>query len=653
METNIVHTLDRGERVTSTYAEIYLNDDHCDYTKPLTTEPNARKKLSIKSKIKYEEDVEDEWTSPSDLLIGIVELKPPFTSKITRGKTHEGILAIGNEVLNKEHAKFVRCLTTLINENDSAWSHILEHEKTCVKNKVKEIYGKIFKYKSKTMKQEIDAFYETTLQELEINLKSQVDNILMSAHANVISGLNTEIKQKLEIERKVLEKVTQKKYETEVAKIKDYYKLLLRNEIHRNNKLVNLAINERNDALKAFYSQIQAENITSTMYIMCLERKKCRIKQFILKNYQNLELSEKSQKIKERQDVITSFQERDVHISVINKAWEEKIHKILQIFLKFISFSLKLLPEQTQFLLDLQKMVVLQLNEIQKTPKKAHSIIVDEEKFKNIIKFEKTEKFESECINEPFVIVGDVSDPIPPYYGSRETLPSDVDLPVIRLQRKYVYAKCHGYEEIKTILEAKRCKCLDIPLREQSQASVSSGPKDFEQTNLLSEKESSNELLPQNDIRRHDECPVRRCKDWAKRLSFPDLNSYLDFTEENYKRVKAVLGQIPIADPTPELMDPKRIVFTELPFSPTKEPYHTVETQYSSQEDLYVPDIECPCIDDVIHIKQKDSRDQAQVSSNRALNAILTKRKVSLRRMLQQNPNLLKMFTDESFDFVR
>lgn len=642
MESNIAHTLDRGERVTSSYAEIYLNDGHCDYEKPLASKSTT---------VIEPTSLEDEWTSPSDLLIGILELKPPFTSKITRGKTHEGILAIGNEVLKSEHAKFMRLVTTLLHENDSAWSHILEHEKASVKSKVKEIYDKIFQQKSNIMKQEIDKFYETTLQELEVDLKSQVDDVLISAHANIISDSNTEIKQKLEKERTILEELLMKRYENEVAKLKHYYKLLLHNEIHRFNKLVNQAITERNDALKAFYRQIEAENITSTMYVLCMERKKCRIHQFILENYQSLEITDKYKKIKERQDVITAFQERDVHISEINKAWEEKIQKVLQIFLKFISFSLKLLPEQTTFLLDLEKMVVLQLNEIQKQPKKAPSIIVHEEKFKNIFKFEQPKEEEIECTNEPFVLVGDESDPIPPVYGSRETLPSDVDLPVIRLQRQFVYAKCHGYEQIKTLLEAKCCECSDLPARKQSQDSLSSS-KDFEDVKLLSEKESSNELLLLDDIRRLHECPMRCCKDWAKRLSFPYLDSYLDFSEENYKRVKAVLGKTPKKDPTPELLDPKRIVFSDLPFTATKEPHHTVETQYSSQEDLYVPDIECPCLDDVISVKYKESRLKVNESPDRALNEILAKRKVSLRRILQQNPNLLKMFTDESFDFV-
>ncbi|KOB78484.1 Uncharacterized protein OBRU01_02322 [Operophtera brumata] len=651
MENNIIHTLSRGERVTSAYAETYLNDDHCDYTKPLTTETSETQKLCIKSKIKHV-NIEDKWTSPSDLLIGIIELKPPFTSKITRGKTHEGILAIGNEVLQSEIAKFMRLLTNLIHENDSAWSQILEHEKASVRNKVKKVYGKIYIDKSKIMKEEIDAFYETTLQELEIYLKSQVDNILISAHANIIRDLNTEIKHKLEQERIRVEKVLQEKYEIEVDKLKHYYKLLLRNEIHRNNNLVNIAINERNDAMKAFYRQIEAENITSTMYVMCLERKKCKIKQFILENYQSLELSEKYQKIKERQEVIAAIQERDVHISVVNQVWQQKIKKVLEIFLKFISFSLKLLPEQTTFLLDIKKMVVLQLNEIKKSPKKMPSIIVDEEKVNNMFKFKSPKEDERKCVNEPFLLVGDLSDPIPPHYGSRETLPSNADLPVTRLQRQYVYAKCHGYEEIKTILEAQRCKCSDIPSKALSQDSITESSKDFEDPSLLSEKESSNELLLLDDIRRLQECPVRRCKDWAKRLSFPFLNSYLDFTEENYERVKVLLGHIPEIDSTPERIDPKKLAYTELPFSVTKEPYHTVETQYSSQEDLYVPDIECPCTDNVFTTKQNESSYGEKEPPSAVLNKILAKRKVSLRRLLQENPNLLKMFTDESFDFV-
>lgn len=644
-KTDVLHTLNKGERVTSIYAETYLNDDYCEYKKPKTEETEIKQKPTA-----YVRDIEDEWVSPSDLLIGVLDLNPPFTSKITRGKTHRGILEIGDEVLDRERHKFLQYMSNVIHDNDAAWNHILEHEKAAVAKKVKAIYHGILSNKSKILMKEINIFYENSLQELEDHLRTEVQTVLMSAHANIISDLNTEIREKLKKERIILEDVLEKRYNGEVNKIKHYYKLLLDNEIYRNNKLVNHAIYERNDALKAYYAQIKAQNITSTMYMMCMERKKCRIRQFILENIQSTEIAEKQRKIKERQDVIDAFKQREKQISEINKEWEDKIKKILQLFLKFVSFSLKLLPEQTTFLLDLEKMVVLQLNEIQKTPLKSSSILVDKDDC-NILKFVEPEPKETVCDKEPFIIEGDLSDSVPSKHGSRETLASNVDLPYIRLQRKFIYAKCGRMKEVRDFLESQRCKCRDQPPKAPTPStSTESTPVSEPKSPSAVKSESSYEPLLMDDIQILQDCPIRRCKDWAKRCSFPYLNSYLDFTEENYAHVKAILGTPPEKDVVPDLIDPKIMATQELPFSPTTEPYHNVETQYSSQEDI-LTGFKCPCMGEETE-KEHLQEPKVKESKSREMIEILMKRKESLQRVINENPKLLKMFTDESFDFI-
>lgn len=646
MEKNIIHTLpENGERVTSTYAEIYLDDEH-HHCKPY------KLKQVVKTNVKEEPD-KDEWVSPSDLLIGILELKPPFTSRITRGITHEGILNIGNGVLEKEYAKFLRYLTTLLRDNDSAWLHIQEQEKQIVVEKVREYYEKIFKNKSLIMQNEITKFYESSLQDLEDHIKTEVQTVLFSVHSNMISDLNIVIKEKLLKEKEILEKVLQKKYDSEVFKLKNYYKLLLNNELYRSNRLINQSIHERNDALLAYCNYIQAEKNTTCMYVMCTERKKCRIKQFLLENFHSLEMREKFQKIKEKQEKIDSLKEIEKKIHDINKEWEEKTKKVLQLFLKFISFSLKLLPEQTTFLLDLEKLVVLQLNEIKKNPVIAPSILVDKDDMERGFKLEGPTSVESVCNKDPFVIEGDLADSIPTPYGSKETLPSHVDLPYIRVQRQFVYAKCQRIDEVRAYLKSRVCKCRmnpnDVSPSPTSVPSASRSvhaPPQQTPTNSLHDTESSNELLLIEDIARLHECPVRGCQDWAKRASFPNLTSYLDFTEENYARVKAILKNIPKTEPPPELIKAKEIAYSELPFSATKERQRHIATQYSSQEDLLLPEIGCTCND---FSEKAFSAKESMTDID--MNTILARRKWSLRRLIQDNPKLLKMFTDESFDF--
>ncbi|XP_059060168.1 uncharacterized protein LOC131853325 [Achroia grisella] len=652
MKKNIINTLTHGERVTSAYTEIYFDDSYSEICKS-GSKSSIKKDYEVINKIE-----QDEWKSPSDKLIGILELEPPFTSKITRGKTHQGILEIGNGVLEAERNRILKKINGLIKNNDAAWTYILEMERNSIDKNVQSIYKKILKTKSKIMSKEIAMFYENTLQELEDHMRAEIKNVLSSVHAYTISASNIEIKIKLKKERLHLVSILKKKHEYEIEKVKKYYKLLLHNELHRNNKLVNEAIQDRNDTLKSYVRQIDCENKTSTMYIMCTERKKCKIKKVMLQNYQMTEISEKIKNIKDKQGIINDIKDTEVTISEINNRWEEKIKKILQLFLKFIGFSLKLLPEQSTFLLDFEKMVVLQLNEIQKLPEKSHSILVEEE---NLFNFSHTEALESQCDKQPFVVAGDISElGNLSHYGSRETLPSNVDLPIIRVQRQFIYAKCQKYEEIKAFLESEQCKCLEkdleIPLchpiatdNTVGKPSLPTTVVESDPSHTLQATISSNEPMIIDDFKPLRHCPMRNCKNWAKMATFPYLESYLDYTDDNFERLKMILYPTPKKDNSPALLNHIEIVCRELPFGSTSELYCNVGTQYSSQE-LSISNFDCLCTKGFPDILN-ESHYKIKESSKKSLNEILMKRKSSLRHLLQENPKLLKMFTDESFDF--
>ncbi|KAF9411810.1 hypothetical protein HW555_009507 [Spodoptera exigua] len=524
-KTDVFRTLEQGERVTSIYAQTYLNDDYCKDKKS-----NEKSETPVKFQEtgpEFEEtSADDEWISPSDLLIGVVDLKPPFTSKITRGITHQGILNIGDGVLKKERDRFLEHMRNVISENDVAWNQILEHEKSSVAKKVKETYHKILMEKSKILMKEINIFYEQSLQELEDHLQTEIQNVLVTAHANIISDLNFEIRDKLKKEKLILEDVLQKRFDSEVKKITHYYKLLLDNEIYRNQKLVNQAIIERNEALKAFYKQIEAQNITSTMYVMCTERKKC------------------------------------------------KIHE------------------------------------------------------QNILQFEQPKKEDVVCDKEPFVIEGDLNDPVPPQYGSRETLASDVDLPYIRLQRKFVYAKCGKMDEVRAFLESQRCKCQD-PAPDSESPDVEEETTAAEGAEVVDEaksESSSYEPLLLDDFEILKNCPARN--------------------------VKTILGKLPDQDPIPELINPKDMINQELPFAATKEPYRNVGTQYSSQEDVSI-NFTCPCMgDEGKNVKITESEPKVTIAESQEIKDIVLQRQQSLQRILKDHPRLLKLFTDEGYDFV-
>ncbi|XP_063530321.1 uncharacterized protein LOC134741468 [Cydia strobilella] len=668
---DIIDTLKVGERVTSTYAENYFDDEYSpcqnNENRPLSTDSEKREN-SEKSNTSLN-GFRENWVSPSDLLIGIIELTPPFTSKITRGITHEGIISIGNSILAKERQKFETELRRLLRDNDASWNHILLHEKQQVKLKVRKYFKKIFEEKSKVMTSEIDFFYEKCLQELENHLRSEIQYVLVSAHANITSDLNIEINKRLKEERCLLEQLLEKQYRSDINKITKYYKIMSDYELNKNGKLISKSLHERNDALNVFYKQIEAETVTSTMYVMSMERKKCKIKQFLLENYQNSDIKERLEKIQAKQEIIDSYKERERFIADINFEWKEKIKKIVQLFLKFISFSLKLLPEQTTFLLDLEKMFVLQLNEIQKHPQVAPQILVEvENNLNNIFHFDECAmKANVTCDKEPFQVVGDTLESIPTPYGSRETLPSHVELPAITvlLEKRFVYAKCNKFDEIKAFLES--CKCLEEKActcfgnKEEETPSNPSFSKsasisgELEQGSQSIKSESSIELMQLDDFKRKEDCPFKHCRDWTKQMTL-DMSNFVEFTEENFKVVQNRFTSPLKEVERPKLKSAKEIAHRKLPFVEGIKQgtnYRDAVTQCSSDEDMPSIEIEkdvpeCTCVNKHSSQQLKDYNEKE--SRSKLINEIMVKRRISMQRLLFSNPNLLKMFTDESFD---
>ncbi|XP_063380388.1 uncharacterized protein LOC134667008 [Cydia fagiglandana] len=665
---DIIDTLEGGERVTSTYAENYFDDEYspCQNNKNGPPSIDSEKHENSKKSKNSLNGFQENWVSPSDLLIGKIELTPPFTSKITRGITHEGILSIGNGILAKVRQKFETELRRLLRDNDASWNHILLHEKQQVKLKVRNLFKKIFEEKSKIMTSEIDNFYENCLHELENHLRSEIQHVLVSAHANITSDLNIEINKRLKKERSALEKVLEKQYRSEINKITKYYKIMSDYEFNKNSKLISKALHERNDALNVFYKQIEAETMTSTMYVLSMERKKCKIKQFLLENYQTSEIKERLEIIKAKQGIIDSYKEKERFITDIDFEWKEKIKKIVQLFLKFISFSLKLLPEQTTFLLDLEKMFVLQLNEIQKHPQAAPQILVEAEN--NLTNSFNFDEANVTCDKEPFKVVGDTSDSIPTPYGSRETLPSHVDLPAITvlLEERFVYAKCNKFDQVKAFLES--CKCLEEPAtctcyrnnekEPPSNLSVfksASIPVELDQESQSIKSESSIELMQLDDFNRLQNCPFKYCRDLSKHMTL-DISNFVEFTEENLKTVQNRFT-FPLKEAErPKLMSAKEIAHRKLPFVEGVKlgtRYHDAVTQCSSDEDM--PFIEnekdlpeCTCVQQHTSQQLKDYNEKE--SRSKLINEIMTKRRISMQRLFLSNPNLLRMFTDESYN---
>lgn len=688
MEKDITVTQSKpkqGDRLSCIYDDVYFDDDDDDNVFIQSQKKNTQGRPIMQSLLQPHDHFADLWHSPSDILEELVELEPPYTSRIVKGKTHEGILEIGKEVLRKERSRFDRVVANLKEEDDAAWIHIKNHEQEIVKKKVKDMYDRIFTKKNQTMQNELVNFFEQSLQELEAHLKSEVETVSIEVYAAITTDLNIVIQKRLNKYKSNLNKILQQKFEIEVNKLKTYYKLLLHNERYKTNITINKALHERNDALSAFYKVMESNKITSTMYVMCTERKKCKMRQFLLENYHNQQLTETLEILRKKQEMLEASPRQSV--SELNLKWQEKLKKIIELFLKFISFSLKLLPEQTTFLLDLEKIVVLQLNEIQKNPVTTSSVLIDGTEVNNVFKFVKCEKDGDVCEGNPFVIEAGYLPQTNNKHTSQDTISTNCDLPYVRVQRQFTYAKCQKMEEVRKLLDSQRCTCkegfiyspkpsaisvsppeppsplptppstaLMTPFIHYFDTSLSSNESDYSksasETSRLREdygrflietvertsiencsENSSNETYFTDDIQRLQDCPGKNCKKLNWNLSFP-----YDFDEDNYRRVNAIYNETLSykSKSPPKAISAKNILGEALPFSVTA--FHSnVGVQYSTMDftsDTTPVEKQCPC-----------SCGYSPIPSETDIDILLSRRRISILKLIQEHPNLLKILS--------
>ncbi|XP_026326796.1 uncharacterized protein LOC113235336 [Hyposmocoma kahamanoa] len=677
----------QGDRLSCTYAGIYFDDDDVNVD---SKKANTNEKPIVEILRQLDDLFPDLWHSPSDILEEFIELEPPYTSKIVKGKTHEGILEIGKDVLTKERTKFDSFVDSLKEEEDAAWTHIKNYEKEVIEQRIKDNYDKIFLEKNRTMQNEISSYFEQSLQELEAHLKDEVEMVSIKINAVITTDLNKQIQKRLIEHKSYVNNILQQKYKIEVNKLKTYYKLLLHNEQCKSNIAINKALHDRNDALNALHKEMESNKITSTMYVMCIERKKCKVKQVLLENYHNKQITQTLRKLRKKQELLEPYLEQSM--SELNLKWQEKLKKIMKLFLKFISFCLKLLPEQSTFLLDLEKIVILQLNEIQKNPLKTSSVLIDRAEVNNTFKFVKCEKNVNVCKGDPFVIeTGHL--PEINKHGSQDTLSTNTDLLYVRVQRQFIYAKCQKIEEVRKLLDSQRWTCKEgvicspksaaltnsspdssLSSTAPSSTMMTSPPIHYLDTDLSSNEfgfysedlkisKSANESLsshedhetfiiqnnssneqcgktPSNEtyvidnFQRLEDCPGKSCKKLNWNLFFPN-----DFDEDSYRKINAIHGEkFSYKSKSPPKSISSNIIADPLPFSAATS-HSNVGAQYSIEDltsDSSPVQKQCFC-----------SCGHSPIYSETDINKLLNKRRMSIIRLIQEHPNLLNILPVE------
>lgn len=305
---------------------------------------------------------EELWTSPSDLLIGKVCLKPPLTSKHIRALTHRGILDIGQRIERLFWNQIELEKSKELEEQDRTLRLLCETEK---KEAVKDAQKKMryhFQNERMDLINEMDVIHNEEIKQLQLKFLR-------------------DLKEELKEQEKELEKYYAQKVEEEVSKTSEVITLQSNGELEElesNMKKIysvqlqksyiqakfNLeqekAISKEN--IKKLRHELECKNMANMMYIICMERRKCLAERDQIESKLTETIKDLGGILKKKDQKLKELQEQQNKLKYELELREKCVNAIVKEFQKFIYFSLKSYPKQAEYLLSAEKLMAHELS---------------------------------------------------------------------------------------------------------------------------------------------------------------------------------------------------------------------------------------------------------------------------------------------------
>lgn len=370
----------------------------------------------------------DWYVPPADVLQGQVKLKPVKKSFLQK-LSAIGIDSLGESfIINLNKRKQEEREKALIDNDDywknviktncaRQWTEISNHERTKNTKIITEALG------------QFEIMYTTSIEKMEC--------ILFDAAIKAIEQTREKTFNKMKIYYQSLLK-------KQAILLYDKYTNLLNNEkrILKNRFIRNIEKN-RSKTLKTIHDLniekhviieklrdfLEYQNIACQVYVTLKEKEECDLEVKKIKKDHDRLVTIIEKEVVFTDNEISLLKQNERKIKELNKIWKIKVCHIFKKFQKFVSYSLKLLPEQADFFINMEKLLLLQMSKIIDNPSR-ESVI----------------EYENESLNqEPFVIYGDDC--------LCNKNKNNADMPVFLINKHCIYASCHNLEKISSKLD--------------------------------------------------------------------------------------------------------------------------------------------------------------------------------------------------------
>ncbi|XP_068620548.1 uncharacterized protein [Battus philenor] len=398
----------------------------------------------------------DWYAPPEDLLKGKTVLKPlkkEFLLKLGfSGFEYYGETILQQHLKSQEEEKRKALL-----ENDKQWKRRIEEMS---KKHYEEFSKKLIQKNSEKIRQAFSEFtvlYSSSINKIEGLLLNaamkEIKRVRDEAHLQMTNHYKTLLQQQATmLYDRYTEKLERKKEELKqqfIRKVEESQKELACT-IHDTNV-------EKHIAIEKLRQLLECQNLACQIYVAMKEREESEklLSQSIYEHKKVVKLL--TAEIARNEIQIQSEKEKEEKRQEFNRTWKEKVSAVVKKFQEFIAYSLHTIPEQTDFLLNIEKLMLLQVSDIIEDPN-AESLFEPEK-----------EEFHTPVPElRPFYLFCDEGTKpavntelcLKPYRSSMS------QMPVIVINERCLYAACDNLEQfvdkVEQFVDVERSMKLDV-----------------------------------------------------------------------------------------------------------------------------------------------------------------------------------------------
>lgn len=385
----------------------------------------------------------DWYQPPEEQLKGRAVLKP-IEKKYLAKLGYKGIYDFGHIFL-ENHIRNMREEEELaLHENNEYWKDLIT--RACAKQWEESSKRAADDNTRRILKSfhDFEKLYATSINKIEYVLMDASAKIIEETRDRLYENMKQRYEKLLKHQATMLYNEFEKKYNDKMNELKGNFILTLENRRSDLAQAVHDMNVDKHIAIEKLRHLIECQNLACQIYVALKEREEC---QKIL-----TETTQAHRKIVKRLDHEIDIKNLEIHLEIekaanrrkFNKIWQEKVCFVIKRFRQFVGYCLETVPEQREFFINLEKLLMLQMNDS-----------IDNPDAESVIKAPTPSEYEPpKARSKPFVIVGD--------FGTKPQFDENLcpekgyvtppELPVIIINNRCIYTACDNIEKFSALM---------------------------------------------------------------------------------------------------------------------------------------------------------------------------------------------------------